>query len=240
MRKPKQVPRNWYGYVRVSTEEQDTSGLGLESQAEKINGMATAKGLTLKAVITDGGYSAKSLERPGMQQLLTLMRAGEVAGVIISKLDRLTRSVKDLSVILDLLTERDINLISTYETLDTGTAGGRMILHITTTIAQWEREVISERTRDALRAKARRGEHAGMVRYGYRSTGKRGLQVHDEAEQAIITRITEGRACGLSMQAIADQLNACGLATRRGSAWRVQYVANVLSGLARAGAVPAA
>lgn len=227
MKRVKQVIElPWVGYVRVSTKDQAESGLSLESQEAKIRAMATVKGVTLAEVLIDRAESAKSLDRPRVQDLLAMIRARKIAGVIIAKLDRLTRSVRDLGALVDLFQAHEVSIISTYETLDTTTANGRMILNITATIAQWEREVICERTRDALGAKLRRGEHAGNVAYGFRSVD--GRAVEDEQEQAIIRLATEYRGEGLSLASIATKLNEAGHLTRRGTEWKLQYVDRIL------------
>ena len=88
-------------YVRVSTEKQADFGVSLEAQSEKVRAMAVVQSAELAEVIVDAGESAKSLNRPGMARLLSLVDAGAVDIVIIAKLDRLTRSVKDLAELLE-------------------------------------------------------------------------------------------------------------------------------------------
>lgn len=227
-RRPASAPAPpWIGYIRVSTEEQADSGLSLESQEEKVRGMAIAKSVDLSEVITDAGYSAKSLDRPGIQRVMELCREREIAGVIIAKLDRITRYVPDLGRLVEVFTANDVSLISCDGTADTSTAAGRMVMNLVATVAQWEREVICERTKDALQAKIRRGEHGGNIRYGYRHA-EGGFAVPHPDEQAVIARIQELRGQGLSLKKIADQLNEEGFRTRRGSEWRLQFVHRVL------------
>lgn len=141
------------GYVRVSTERQADRGISLEAQEAKIRAMATVQGADLIDVIVDGGESAKSLNRPGLQRLLEMVNKGEVQAIIIAKLDRLTRSVKDLCGLLELLEKRKVALVSVAESLDTSTAAGRLVITIMGAVSQWEREAIGERTRDVLRHK---------------------------------------------------------------------------------------
>src|SRR5437763_2849023 len=156
------------GYVRVSTDKQADRGVSLEAQAEKIRAMAVVHNAELVEIIVDGGESAKRLNRPGMARLLALVDAGEVQAVIIAKLDRLTRSVKDLCTLLERFERRGVALVSVAESLDTGSAAGRLVINIMTAVSQWEREAIGERTRDALSHKRRKGERVGKLRYGYR------------------------------------------------------------------------
>jgi site-specific DNA recombinase len=145
------------GYARVSTDKQADSGVSLEAQQEKIRAMAVVQGAALLDVIVDAGESAKTLDRPGMERLLALVDARKVDTVIIAKLDRLTRSVKDLALLLEHFTRRGVGLVSVAESLDTNTAAGRLVLNIMVSVSQWEREAIGERTRDAMaRMKAKR------------------------------------------------------------------------------------
>ena len=134
------------GYVRVSTDKQAEHGVSLEAQEAKIRAMATVQGSDLIDVIVDGGESAKSLNRPGLQRLMALVNGGKVQAVIIAKLDRLTRSVKDLCGLLELFEKRKVALISVAEALGTGSAAGRLVITIMGAVSQWEREAIGERT----------------------------------------------------------------------------------------------
>jgi site-specific DNA recombinase len=102
--------------------------------------MAVVHNAELLEIIVDGGESAKSLNRPGMARLLALADTGEVQTVIIAKLDRLTRSVKDLCTLLERFTRRGVDLVSVAESLDTGSVPGRLVLNIMTAVSQWERE----------------------------------------------------------------------------------------------------
>src|SRR2546422_11769131 len=107
------------GYVRVSTDKQAEDGVSLEVQEVKIRAMAVVQGAELLDLIVDGGESAKNLVRPGMERLLALVNERKVDTVIIAKLDRLTRSVKDLCGLLELFEKRNVALISVAESLDT-------------------------------------------------------------------------------------------------------------------------
>jgi DNA invertase Pin-like site-specific DNA recombinase len=220
------------GYVRVSTDKQADFGVSLEAQTEKVRAMAVVQGAELAEVIVDAGESAKSLHRTGMERLLSLEDAGAVDVVIIAKLDRLTRSVKDLAELLERFTRRGVSLVSVAESLDTGTAAGRLVLNIMTAMSQWEREAIGERTRDAMHHMRANGERVGTVRFGFRLAEDGSRLVEDPDEQDVIGRIRELKAAGHTLQEIADELNRQGYTTRRGTAWRFQYVAAVLKAAA--------
>src|SRR4051794_7553353 len=89
------------GYVRVSTDEQARDGVSLAAQIEKVGAYARLYDLELVDIVTDAGASAKTLDRPGFARVLAMLDAGEVDGVVVVKLDRLTRSVADLATLLD-------------------------------------------------------------------------------------------------------------------------------------------
>jgi site-specific DNA recombinase len=216
------------GYVRVSTEKQADFGVSLEAQAEKVRAMAVVQGTELGEVIIDAGESAKSLNRPGMARLMSLVDAGAVDTVIIAKLDRLTRSVADLAELLKRFEKRGVSLVSVADSLDTRSAAGRLVLNIMVSVSQWEREAIGERTRDAMHHKRANGECVGTVPFGYRLAAD-GLHLEtDPAEQGILSRIRELKTACYTTRRIADELNRQGFTTRRGTAWRFQYVAEAL------------
>ncbi|MGI8989552.1 MAG: recombinase family protein [Bryobacteraceae bacterium] len=114
------------GYVRVSTDKQAEFGVSLEAQTEKIRAMAVVQSADLCDVIVDA-ESAKTLNRPGMARLLSLVDSGTVDCVIIAKLDRLTRSVADLAELLKRLEKRGVSLVSVADSLDTRSAAGRLV-----------------------------------------------------------------------------------------------------------------
>jgi site-specific DNA recombinase len=216
------------GYVRVSTEKQADFGVSLEAQAEKVRAMAVVQGAELMEVIIDAGESAKSLNRPGMARLMSFVDAGAVDTVIIAKLDRLTRSVADLAELLKRFERRGVSLVSVADSLDTRSAAGRLVLNIMVSVSQWEREAIGERTRDAMHHKRANGERVGTVPFGYRAAAD-GLHLEaDPAEQGILSCIRELKAARHTTRQIADELNRQGFTTRRGTAWRFQYVAEAL------------
>jgi len=208
-------------------------GISLEAQAEKIRAMATLHDHQLLDVLVDGGESAKSLKRPAMAKLLAMIDAGQVKTVIVAKLDRLTRSVRDLCELLERFERRGVALVSVAESLDTGSAAGRLVLNIMAAVSQWEREAIGERTRDALRHKRTNGERVGNLPYGSRLAAA-GVHVEDNPpEQEILAEIRRLRQEGTSLRGIATKLNAQQCRTRQGTAWRLESVARVVNADAR-------
>jgi site-specific DNA recombinase len=190
--------------------------------------MATVQGAELLDVIVDGGESAKSLNRPGLQRLMTLVNSAKVQAVIVAKLDRLTRSVKDLCGLLELFEKRKVALVSVAEALDTGSAAGRLVITIMGAVSQWEREAIGERTRDALRHKRSNGECVGNIEFGYRLSADRLHLEPNPIEQGALAEIRDLRRHGHTLRGIAATLNNRGHLTRRGTQWRLESVARVI------------
>lgn len=215
------------GYIRVSTEKQADFGVSLEAKEAKIRAMAVVQGADLAEAIVDAGESAKSLNRPGMERLLAMVDAGAVDVVIIAKLDRLTRSVADLAELLKRFERRGVSLVSVADSRDTRSAAGRLVLNIMVSVSQWERKR-GERTRDAMSHKRAKGERVGTVPFGFRMAEDGTLIEEDPAEQDVLGRIRQLKAAGRTMREIADELNRQGFTTRRGTAWRFQYVAAAL------------
>src|SRR5215475_13974153 len=177
------------GYVRVSTDQQADRGVSLQAQTERVRAMAIVQGAELVDVVVDGGESARTMKRAGMQRVLALVETGAVQAVVVAKLDRLTRSVKDLCSLLELFEKRKVALISVAESLDTGSAAGRLVITIMGAVSQWEREAIGERTRDALRHKRSQGKRVGMIPYGSR-LARDGIHIEpDPNEQAAVAEI---------------------------------------------------
>jgi site-specific DNA recombinase len=221
------------GYARVSTEEQATDGVSLDAQMAKIRGYAELYDLELCEVVVDGGVSAKTLLRPGWATVEGRLRSGEVEGVIVAKLDRLTRSLADWSYLIDTYFGERVRhprrLFSVNDSIDTRHASGRLVLNVLMSVAQWEREIIAERTRDALAHKIGRGERVGKVRYGH-SLGDDGKTlVPDPAQLAALDMMRGWRDQGRSLAAICDLLRENGILTAEGLAvWSPMTVGRLL------------
>ena len=216
------------GYARVSTDKQADSGVSLEAQQEKIRAMAVVQSAALMDLIVDAGESAKTLDRPGMERLLKLVDARKVDVVIIAKLDRLTRSVKDLALLLERFTRRGVALVSVAESLDTNTAAGRLVLNIMVSVSQWEREAIGERTRDAMAHMKATRQAYSPTPYGFERDGD-ALAAADE-ELGTVSQIRAWHAAGWTLRAIAAELNRLGVATKNGGvAWYASTVRRIVT-----------
>lgn len=219
--------RRIVGYIRVSTEEQEASGLGLADQESKIRNYCALYGLDLVKIHTDAA-SGKDLRRQGIQAALEDLEADQADGLIVAKLDRLTRNVRDLGTLIGKYFGRH-DLVVVAEQVDTRTAGGRLMLNILVSVAQWEREAIGERTKGALQAKRRQGKKTGGdVPYGYDLAKDGETLVENADEQAIIHRAQRHRKGGLGYYTIARKLNERGHRTKRGGLFNQSIVCKIL------------
>lgn len=222
------------GYVRVSTEQQAGEGISLDAQRTKLAAYAVAMDLELVEVFEDAGLSAKSLERPGLKRALALLEDGTAAGLLVVKLDRLTRSVRDLGDLVDRYFTSRFSLLSVSDSIDTRTASGRLVLHVLGAVSQWEREATAERTRDALAQLRADGVRLGGEAYGWRrceqvdTSGHRSWEdVGDELDT--VRRVRALHADGLSVRGIAAALAAEGRRTKRGGRWHPTTIQRILS-----------
>lgn len=215
-----------FGYIRVSTNQQVYNGLSLFEQEAKLRAYASLYDLELVDVIVDAGVSAKTLDRPGLREALSRIDAGEAEGLVIAKLDRLTRSVGDWNTLIDKWFGKRAALLSVGDQIDTRTAAGRLVLNILVSVAQWERESVRERTKDALAHKKAIGEKVGAPAYGYRVDEKSVVEVIDELQA--IQMMRDLRSKGVSLQDIADELNGRKIATKRGGRWYPMTVKKIL------------
>jgi|ERR1039458_8391566 DNA invertase Pin-like site-specific DNA recombinase len=189
------------GYVRVSTEEQTNSGAGLAAQRAAVKAECERRGWQLVDVIEDAGYSAKDLKRPGVQMALETLERHEASGLVVAKLDRLSRSMLDFTAIMAKASKQGWALVALDCAVDTTTPAGEAMANVLATFAQFERRLIGQRTREALAAK-----RAAGVRLG------RPLSLPVEVRD----RIAADRDGGLSLASIADKLNVDGVPTAQG------------------------
>ena len=195
------------GYCRVSTAGQAVNGDSIDDQRERIEAHCKAQRLTLSEIITDGGFSASSLKRPGMARLLKLIRGRKVDTVVVLKLDRLTRSLRDLGELIELFERTGVRLVSLSESIDTNTAAGRMMLNILGTVSQWQREYIAARTAEVLAHKRAKGQRTSRFPpYGFSETPDGKGWVKDRHEQAGLRLMRQLRDADNSLRDIGTIL----------------------------------
>jgi DNA invertase Pin-like site-specific DNA recombinase len=216
-------------YVRVSTREQSDNGHGIEVQKEKIRQWARLHDVDHIRLFEDRGESGGTTDRPGLAGLLDVVGEGAIETVVVYKADRLSRSLRDLLTLLDERFEPNgVSFVSVSEQFDTSTASGRLFLQMLGSFSEFERNVITERTREGRKEKAKGGGHAcGEVPYGYRK-GPEGEIEPDPDTAPTVRRIFRLRDEGATLREIADTLNAKGVPTKRGGQWHASTVSHIL------------
>ena len=214
------------GYVRVSTEEQSSKGCSLEAQQEMIERYCDLYSIELQETVIDAGESGKNLCRPGLKMALEMLSSGTVDGMVITKLDRLTRSVRDWARLIEEFFGNAASLLSVSDHIDTRTASGKLVLNLLVAVSEWERQAIGERTATALAFRKRQGIRVGAPHFG--SQVEEGRLVSDPKEAKIIMQARELRWSEFSYRTIADEFNAREIPTKRGGRWYAGTVRGIL------------
>lgn len=215
------------GYIRVSTNEQAKEGISLRHQEEKIKAYAALHEMELVEITRDEGLSAKTVDkRPGATRVIDMAATGEAEAIVVYKLDRMFRNAAEALRISQELNNLGVALHSVTERLDTQSAMGKFFFTIMAAAAEMERNLISERTRDALRHKKALGEVYNHAPYGYDIVERK--LVPNKVEQKVIARILTLRDDKMSLQCIASDLNNEGIRTKKGKAWFPKTVSDVI------------
>jgi DNA invertase Pin-like site-specific DNA recombinase len=155
-------------YVRVSTEEQAKEGFSLAGQEQALKDHAKLLGYDVYKIYRDEGKSAKDMHRPAMQQMLKDAEKRYFSAIIVYKLDRFSRSLKDLILTIEKLKEINIDFVSVQDRIETASASGKLMFHIISSFAEFERDIISERTRFGMVEKAKEGGVVSKAPLGYK------------------------------------------------------------------------
>ncbi|ABL80605.1 Resolvase, N-terminal domain [Nocardioides sp. JS614] len=191
------------GYLRVSTEEQAVSGLGLADQRSAIEAASAARNWPAVTYISDEGHSARSLGRPGISAVLTALARGEASVLVVAKLDRLSRSLLDFAMLMERARREGWELVVLDLAIDTTTPSGALMANVMASFAEYERQLIGTRTSAALQQLKMQGVRLGRPR-------KTSIET--------LSRIARQRDAGETLAAIAGGLNRDGVPTTRGGA----------------------
>lgn len=226
------------GYVRVSTDEQADKGHSLGAQRAKLKAYCELHELDLVG-LREEDKSAKNLERPELLACLDDLREGRAEALLVLKLDRLTRRVRDLDELIEGYFKDDgAALLSVSEHIDTRSAAGRMVLNMLAVVSQWERETIGERTSMALQhLKAQGLWNGGNLPMGKQPEDPR-LDARGERlprrvisspeELEAVEDAVRLRGSGMSLRAIADELQRLGHRPRRSESWTHEVVRRMI------------
>jgi site-specific DNA recombinase len=237
-------------YVRVSTINQIDKD-SLKTQEDRLKAFCKANGINSFKVYRDAGFSAKDTKRPALETLFKDIKDGKVSGVFVVKLDRITRSIKDLIHLTEFFNKHNIKFVSISESIDTSTAMGRAMQNLLGIFAQLEREVTAERVAIDMQHRAARGKwNGGVVPYGYtiqklliKKFNKKGIEINraleicpeekklfvDAEEASVIKRIFETFLKTNSVRNTTIQLNNRGIKTRKGELWSKTTIHRILS-----------
>lgn len=218
------------GYVRVSTEKQADEGDSFMVQSDKIRGYCLAKDINVIEILQEscsGGIAPR--KRPTMKVILDRIKKGEANAIIVSKLDRFSRSLRDVILTLDKFKRERVHFLCIDPDIDTTTPYGRFLLHLFGALAEMEKDRIVARTKETMAAKKARNHLVGSVPFGFivKLQGKDKILVPEEREQALITRIKAMRAIQVidakktvrctSYQSICDKLKREGVLNKNGT-----------------------
>jgi len=211
-------PSRVVGYVRVSTTEQGQSGAGLDAQEDAIRREVERRGWELLHIYCDVASGKSRDKRPELAAALAEVAEGRAGTLMVYKLDRLSRSVVDFGTLVDEARSGGWNIVIVDLGVDLSTPAGELVASVMASLAQWERKVISQRTRDALESRRRAG-----VRLG------RPVSIDPDTE-AVIVKLREG---GAGYRAIGTELTRLGITPPRGGQWYASTVKAVLDRLGR-------
>jgi site-specific DNA recombinase len=216
-------------YVRVSTEEQAKEGYSLAAQTDKIVEYIKSKGWTYSEIYSDDGYSAASRRRPALQKMLDDAAAKQFEAVLVYRIDRLSRNLKDLIEIVEELAKNGAGFKSITELIDTTTPEGRLMFHQFGSFAQYERELISQRTSLGRSKRLKLGLWpGGCAPFGYKLVDSK-LQIVEKEAKLVRLMFELYLNKNLGVMNIAGYLNDNKIKTRQGRKWRFTVVYKILN-----------
>lgn len=220
------------GYIRVSTTGQVDDGVSLDAQRARIAAWCGSNDADLAEgdVFVDAGLSGKRADnRPALGRALAAVCGAPGSVLVVYSLSRLARSVRDTLAIAERLEKAGADLVSLSERIDTTSASGKMVFRLLAVLNEFERDLISERTRGALAYKRGRGERCGQVPYGRALAPDGRTLVADGTELDALADIHRWRAAGCTLRRIAERLTEAGVPTKNGApSWHHNSVANII------------
>lgn len=215
-------------YVRVSTEDQAKEGFSIPAQLQRLRAFCESQGWDVKTEYVEDGWSAKDLDRPKMKQLLKDIKKGDIDIILVYRLDRLTRSVLDLYLLLKTFDQYNVAFRSATEVYDTSTAMGRLFITLVAALAQWERENLAERVKFGIEQMIDDGKKpGGHSPYGYKFDKDFDCKIIDD-EAKTVQMIYQLYCDGFGYRSIADRLNDLGIKPRIAKLWNHNSIRDIL------------
>jgi len=218
-------------YIRVSTDEQVKYGYSIRAQKEKLINYANIKEWKIYKIYIDEGKSGKNLERTAIKELINDIKNKDVNNVLIYKIDRLTRSTKDLIELIELFKSYNCDFNSLTESIDTSSPTGRMFIKIIGLFAEFERETIVERIKVALERKVKEGYSlcSSTSSYGYERKKGEKIQKINQEESIVVKKIYEMFLNGKTISEIKETLRENKIKTKKNKEWTNKTIINILS-----------
>ncbi len=214
-RKPRRDRPIALAYCRVSTVEQAADGASLDAQRAMLAVEAERRGWDLE-IVADEGYSAATIDkRPGLSAALDRLDDGEADALLVVRVDRLSRSVSDFAAVIARARRRGWSLVALDLGIDTSTPSGDLMANVLASVAQYERLVIGQRTREGMAQRRSEGVHIGRPA---------------TLPESLVRRVVGAHERGESLSAIARSLSAEGVPTANGGQWHAATIRRVLSG----------
>ncbi|MCF6139086.1 recombinase family protein [Pseudalkalibacillus berkeleyi] len=214
-------------YCRVSTEEQASEGYSISAQLQTLRQYSSLYGWQIAEEYVDKGISGKDIKgRPAMQRLISDVDKDKFQAVLVWKISRLSRNMLDTLVLLDKFEEYDVKFISYSENFDTSNPIGKLVVQLMASIAEMERNTLSENVKLGMTQRAKEGSWNGGVVFGYDSIKKELVINPKEAE--VVRMIFNLYAEGKGLKAIANHLNKAGYRTKRNRHFSINGIATIL------------
>lgn len=223
------------GYVRVSTTKQAEDGVSLSAQRRALEAYASAHGLEIAKIYEEAESGGKAAtDRPELDAAIRELASGRADGLMVAKLDRLSRSVQDGARLIEMFRRHDWRLIVLDLNIDTKSPTGELMANVHLSVSQWERRMIGERTKAGLAEVKAQGGRIGRAPFGWRhgderdENGRR-ILIPVPSEQATLERMKNLRAQGFTIRQIAETLNDEDRPTKRCGRWHPCTVHRILS-----------
>jgi len=217
-----------FGYVRVSSVGQAVEGVSLDAQRGKIQAWCVANDVELADVFVDAGISGgKTSNRPGLKAALDAVCKSKGNVLVVYSLSRMARSTKDTLAIAERLDKAGANLVSLSEKIDTTSAAGKMVFRLLAVLAEFERDLASERTKMAAAHKRAKGEGWAHAPFG-QSKDDVGKLVYDDDEQHAVAEVLRLRGEGKSIRGVVEAMNGSGWKARNGGRFHIASVQRIL------------
>lgn len=219
------------GYARVSTHMQSAKQLSETFQKERIASYCDAMSIELVTIFDDSGKSGKDMtNREELQKALLMLKRKEADTIIVYKIDRLSRSLTDLAMLIKKIEKWGCHLISIQDSISTNTASGRLMINLIGSISQWEAEAIAEKTQQAMSVLKTRGHrYSRHIPYGVDLADDGKTLTPNKHEQQTINSMKTMRASGMTYQTISDRLNSDNIKTKYSAKWHPASVRNIIN-----------